>query len=258
MTGPIGPRPDRGPLLKRGLRHPSVQAAIGVLIACYIRAVHRTIRWRRIGWDAVAPLVEDGRPVIAAAWHGRLLMMPMLWPMRPVWHSLISQHRDGTIIARAAASFGVEPVRGSSHRPGRQSKGGGQAFRRMLAILRQGGRIGITPDGPRGPRMRAQLGAVLLARMSGVPILPCCYATGRHRILRSWDRFLLPLPFCRGTAIWGRPLYVPADADSAALEVLRLALEAELNRIAEQADRSCGLEPVAPAEPPAGTDHANP
>ncbi|MFC3226418.1 lysophospholipid acyltransferase family protein [Marinibaculum pumilum] len=230
---------------------------MGRIIAAYIRLVHLTIRWRRVGWAEVAPLVDGGGPVIAAAWHGRLLMMPMLWPMRPVWHSLISQHRDGTIIARAAASFGVQPVRGSSHRPGRQSKGGGQAFRRMLAVLRDGGRIGITPDGPRGPRMRAQMGTILLARMSGAPILPCAYATGRCKVLRSWDRFILPLPFCRGTVIWGRPMTVPNDADPARLEALRRELEAELNRIAADADRACGHEPIAPA-PPAMAGDAHP
>ena len=241
-------------LAKRALRHPAVQSALGRLIALYIRTAHRTIRWRRIGWEEAAPLVQSGAPVIAAAWHGRLLMMPMLWPMQPPWHSLISQHRDGAIIARAAESFGVRTVRGSSHRPGRQSKGGGSAFRRMLAVLRDGGRIGITPDGPRGPRMRAQSGAVLLARMSGAPILPCVYATSRCRILRSWDRFLLPLPFGRGTVIWGRPLRVAADADADALEAARLALELELNRISAEADRSCGLAPVEPAPPPERED----
>lgn len=234
-------------LAKRALRQPLVQAALARLIGLYIRLTYRSIRWRRIGWEGVAPLAEGGQAVIAAAWHGRLLMMPMLWPMRPAWHSLISQHRDGTIIARAAEGFGVRPVRGSSHRPGRQSKGSGSAFRRLLAILRQDGRVAITPDGPRGPRMRAQAGTVLLARLSGAPILPCVYATSNGRILRSWDRFLLPLPFGRGMAIWGQPILVPADADAQALEQARLALEAELNRITAEADRACGRQPVEPA-----------
>jgi len=241
-------------LAKRALRRPVVQAGLARLIGLYIRLTFRTIRWQRIGWEAAAPLAADGQPVIAAAWHGRLLMMPMLWPMQPPWHSLISQHRDGTIIARAAEGFGVRPVRGSSHRPGRQSKGSGSAFRRLLSILRQDGRVAITPDGPRGPRMRAQAGTVLLARLSGAPILPCVYATSHCRILRSWDRFLLPLPFGRGTAIWGTPIRVAADADADALEAARLALERELNRISQEADRSCGLDPILPAAPE--PDHA--
>src|SRR5262249_1086726 len=82
-------------------------------------------------------------------------------------------------------------------------KGGPAALRAMVRQLRQGESVGITPDGPNGPAMRASAGIVGVARLAGVPILPMTYATSRRRILQTWDRFHLPLPFSRGVFLSG-------------------------------------------------------
>ena len=96
---------------------------------------------------------------------------------------LISQHRDGQLIARTVRRFGIASIAGST------SHGGSAALRAILRALKAGQCIGVTPDGPRGPRMRATGGAVDIARLSGVPILPAAFATSRRRVLGSWDRF---------------------------------------------------------------------
>lgn len=153
---------------------------------------------------------------------------------------LISQHRDGELIARTIGHFGLGTVRGSSARPGKQDKGGGGALRAMIRQLSRGEYVGITPDGPRGPNQKVSDGIVTVAQLSGAPILPVSFATTRRVHARSWDRFLIALPFSRGIFVWGTPHYVPRDADADTLEKARLSLARDLNRITAEADAYCG------------------
>jgi lysophospholipid acyltransferase (LPLAT)-like uncharacterized protein len=117
----------------------------------------------------------------------------------------------------------------------------------MLKALKAGEVVGITPDGPRGPRMRASDGIVTVARMAGVPVVPVTYAVARRRVLSTWDRFVLPLPFSAGVFAWGPPIEVPRDLDAAGIETVRRRIETELTGLADAADRMCGCPPVEPA-----------
>jgi len=114
----------------------------------------------------------------------------------------------------------------------------------------------ITPDGPRGPRMRVKPGAIKAAQLSGMPIVAISGAVRWRRILGSWDRFCLALPFSRGLILWDEPLTVPRDADPTELERLRLRLEQRLNRLTAEADRRLGRAAVEPAAAPGAADHA--
>ncbi len=105
----------------------------------------------------------------------------------------------------------------------------------------------MTPDGPRGPRMRAGDGAVTVARLSGAPIIPATYGISRRRVLGTWDRFIFALPFGRGGLLWGDPIHVDRGADADALEAARRQVEDGLNAITAEADRLCGCTPVEPA-----------
>jgi lysophospholipid acyltransferase (LPLAT)-like uncharacterized protein len=228
--------------LGRGLlRSARVRGLLCALIAAYIRLVYRTGRWETAGGERPAGLWDNGQAFILAFWHGRLLMAPMGWRQGASMNMLISGHNDGRVIAEAIAHFGLGTIVGS------KSKGGTGALRAMLRALSAGQNIGVTPDGPRGPAMRASPGIIAAARLARVPILPFSYATSRRRVLGSWDRFHLALPFARGFFIWGEPIMVDPDADAPALEAARLRLEAELNRITAEADRYCGRVPVEPA-----------
>ena len=230
-------------LKKRLLRAPWITGLLCWLIALYIRLVHATSRFETEGAGIPERLWDEGRPFILAFWHGRLLMAPKAWRRGASMNMLISAHGDGRIIADAIRHFGLGTVTGSS------SRGGMGALRAMLKALESGQNIGVTPDGPRGPAMRASAGIIGAARLSGAPILPLSYATSRRRVLGSWDRFHLALPFSRGVFLWGEPVAVPRDADAAAIEAARRTLEDRLNALTEAADRRCGNAPVRPAEP---------
>jgi lysophospholipid acyltransferase (LPLAT)-like uncharacterized protein len=117
----------------------------------------------------------------------------------------------------------------------------------MLKALKAHEYVGITPDGPRGPRMRATDGIVTVARVSGVPIIPCSYSARWRSVLGTWDRFVIPLPFTRGVIVWGEPIHIERDADAAQLNSARLAVEAGLNAVTNQADSAMGVETVEPA-----------
>ncbi len=155
---------------------------------------------------------------------------------------LISGHRDGQLIARTVGYFGIDTIEGSS------SKGGTAALRTMVRFLKLGEYVGITPDGPRGPRMRVGGAIVGMARLSGVPIIPVAYATNKRKILGSWDKFIIAKPFGRGVIVGGEPIEVAGDADEDALEAARLDVENALTAITNEADGLCDVETVAPAE----------
>ena len=220
------------------------------IIAQYIRLVWATGRWEVRNQAVPQAFWAERKPFIMSFWHGRMLVLPALWPQSARIHMLISMHRDGELIANAIGYFGHGTVRGSSPKPGSdRDKGGLAALRTMLKALKAGEYVGITPDGPRGPRMRASDGIVTVAKVSGVPIIPCAFGAKRRWVLGSWDRFIIPLPFTRGVVVWGEPLAIPRDASPAELESARLKVEAALNAVANAADEAMGVDKVEPAPP---------
>jgi lysophospholipid acyltransferase (LPLAT)-like uncharacterized protein len=232
-------------LFKRLLGSPAVRRAAAAAIGGYIRLVHRTGRWTVEHGEVVDRLFAERRPFIVAFWHGRLLMLTCAWRYPTPMNLVISEHRDGRLIADAVAGFGLRTVAGST------TRGGARVFRQIVRLLKEGACIGMTPDGPRGPRMRASPGVIQAARIAGVPIVPLCYGAAPRRVIASWDRFVVPLPFGRGIISWGEPIEVPREADEALQESLRRLLEDRLNAQARGLDERLTCPPIEPApEPP--------
>ncbi len=162
--------------------------------------------------------LERGLPVIYAFWHRYQLLMLFEHRNRGV-PVLVSQSRDGELIAKTLHRFGFETVRGSS------SRGGGSAFLKLVDIVRAGRSVAFTPDGPRGPFRSIQPGVLALAAKTGAPIVPVAWAGSRTKELKSWDRFLVPAPFARYAIVYGDPLFI-AESDPTAEDRLRSALNA--------------------------------
>lgn len=235
--------------LRRFRERPAGRWLLSRLGALAMRGVHATTRWTVIGAEHRDSLLADGVPFIAAFWHGRLFFSPFWVPRGRRTLAVISNNHDGELIAETVARFGVEAVRGSTADPRKRfrNKGGGAAFAAALDALGTGAVVGITPDGPRGPRMHALPGVAGLSMAAQVPVLPVAFSTRRGRVLRGWDRFLVPLPFDRGVLAFGPAIAPPPQGDDGAIEAHRVRIEAALNTVTAEADRRCGRDPVLPA-----------
>ncbi|HUQ19341.1 MAG TPA: lysophospholipid acyltransferase family protein [Gemmatimonadaceae bacterium] len=180
----------------------SAHAAI-TLGGIALQALGRTWRYEVRGSEHLEALRLHGSPFIFSLWHGQLL--PLIWHHRNQRVAiLVSEHRDGEIIARVAQSIGYRLIRGSSTRG---------ADRALLALVRQlkaGAEVAVTPDGPRGPARSYAPGALIAAQRSGAAILPITAHVDNAWHLSSWDRFIIPKPFAKVTVAYGAPVYVEA------------------------------------------------
>ena len=222
------------PSLKAALRAPRTQDAIGRLAGRYLDATMRSTRWQ----TEIEPLVATiaaGQPCIVTFWHECLPTVPALKTLTeaalhrrgknlPGVHVLVSRHRDGQLIGRAVARFGVGLVAGST------SRGGAAGLRSLARVLREGDLICITPDGPRGPRRKAAIGVAQLAALTGAPVICVGAASARAITLKSWDSMRLPLPFARGAMVVSEPFTITRDTAETALPMLEAAMTAMLDR----------------------------
>ena len=209
----------------------------------YIRLLHRTMRIEARGAEALEAARRDPGRFILCFWHSRFVLMPYCYP-GPRIVVLSSNHRDAEALVRILRKFGIEQARGSS------TSGGATGLRQILRKVGEGCDVGLTPDGPRGPRRRVQPGVIAVARFTGLPIIPVTFSAAPSRRFRTWDRTLLPKLFSRGVFIYGDPLVVPRDATSELQEAKRLALEVELDRITDLADDTMAVD-REDARPPA-------
>lgn len=199
-----------------------------------IRAMGFTLRIRRKGLENVARAREKAGNVIFVFWHGRLLPLSYIHRNEGV-NVLVSTHQDGEYISRVIHGLGFQTSRGSSTRRG------SAAVRDLIAVAASGTDVAITPDGPRGPRERCQPGAVYLAKKLGLPVIPVGLCVRPCRRLRTWDRFMIPLPFARGIEVFGEPVtYANAIYTEVSLRNDAKDLEERLKLVNREAEHACG------------------
>jgi lysophospholipid acyltransferase (LPLAT)-like uncharacterized protein len=178
--------------------------------AWVLRAVAMTWRVRYRYDEPLRAARRAGQPVVFTIWHGHILAQ--LWSHRRQGVSvMISEHRDGEIVARMAESLGYRTVRGSS------SRGAVRALASMVREVKAGHDAALTPDGPRGPYHSYAAGALLVSQRTGRPVVPVAAHASRAWVLRSWDRFMIPKPFARVIIAYGE-FVPPPPADARALE----------------------------------------
>lgn len=157
-----------------------------------VRLLGATWRIRLRNDEAVRRLRSAKQPIVFAIWHGELL--PLLYQHRREGVMvLISEHGDGEIIARVATNFGYGTVRGST------SRGAVRALLEMARVIDDGHDLAITPDGPRGPAKSFALGPIIVAQRTGAPVIGVAVTVSRAWRFKSWDRFMVPVPFARVT-----------------------------------------------------------
>lgn len=198
------------------------------LAAILMKILTYTLRVRYEADEPVRDFAASQERFILAFYHRRLVMMPKAYPFRRSTPGgeprgvaiLSSDSKDGERSAATWRWFGIHAVRGTA------GHSGAQALVKMIRAVKDGWDLGITVDGPRGPRQQVKPGVLAVSRKTGAWIVPVCVAYEQAWALRTWDRMLVPRPFSAVVVRYGAPFRVPADSDE---ETYRLRLEAELN-----------------------------
>ena len=190
-----------------------------------IKLIGRTVRWEVEGWEHWEAITNAGQTPIYTFWHNRIFLATYFWQQRRIV-AMTSQSFDGEYIARFIQRFGYGAARGSS------TRGGVGAIVEMVRLMRSGLPTAFTIDGPKGPRCVAKMGAVLLAKKTGHPILPFTITAKKFwTAKKSWDHSQVPKPFTPVRVDIAPPIYVPADADEQILEAKRDELQRSLDAI---------------------------
>jgi len=213
-------------------------AVIPLLAYIIIKFIGWTQRTRYIGVENIKNLFDKQGNAIIAFWHNRIFGIPYnyrrLFGKKKIV-TLSSHSRDGEYSTRIQSWFGGETIRGSS------SRGGTEALKKLIREIQSGKDCAITPDGPRGPKYSIHDGAVAVAKLAKVPIVPVSYDCTRKKVLKSWDNFIVPLPFGRTVFVFGKPIYPVNAGRKLSTDELKVQLKSELTRITDFAEKEIEL-----------------
>ncbi len=212
----------------------------GVLGQGLVGSLCSTVRFERVGLEHVREGRSGGRPVVFLLWHEHQL--PLIYLHRGTGAVvLVSEHADGEYITRVMSRLGYGTVRGSS------TRGGVGGLRGLVRAARAGRDLAITPDGPQGPRRVLKPGALLVAQMENLPIIPVAVGASRAWRLGSWDRFMVPAPLTRINVAYGTPSRVARGSGEAGRAATARELDAKFSEL-------CDSVGEAEAAPPPGPD----
>ena len=197
----------------------------------FIKLIGGTVKFEIEGWENWEAASVEGKVPIYTFWHNRIFLSIYFWQRRRIV-VMTSQSFDGEYIARFVQRFGNGAARGSS------TRGATGAFVEMVRLVRAGCPTAFTIDGPKGPRYVAKMGAVLLAKKTGQPILPFTITAARFwEAKKSWDRSQVPRPFTRARVDIAAPIYVGPDADDGELDKKRDELQRALDEVSRRGEQ---------------------
>lgn len=202
---------------------------LGGLLWGLARLIGLTLRLRVEGWEKVEAHLRTGQGAVLITWHGRTLIPANFMRGKGAW-AMISLSRDGEIQANIFERFGFRIIRGSTGR------GGVRAALEAARCVQGGGVLAFTPDGPRGPSQKVQPGTLLIAQKAGCPIFPAGISAYPRKLLPTWDRYLIPMPFARAAFLFGDPIWVPAEVGKEAFPEIAEHLEQVLNALEARAE----------------------
>ena len=215
---------------KELLRTAFMQKMLAALIAAYIFLLRATSKIQKSGTEHPQKVWDQNKPAIFAFWHGRLLLTPCIIPKGTPASVLISLHKDGRTIAYTAEWFGLNVIAGSS------TRGGAQAVRSMIKATKAGQNILMTPDAPPHKVYTCAKGVAELARLTGLPVIPCAISASHGKQLKTKDRFILPRLFSTFRITYGEPLEIDRKADEAAREEFLTQIEHALLSLTQKED----------------------
>jgi lysophospholipid acyltransferase (LPLAT)-like uncharacterized protein len=220
------------------LRLPLVQWLVAAVMSVVIWTVYFT-SWRKIEGAQYFKQYRK-RAAIFVFWHGRSMMLSPIVRMYGVrGYAVASRSKDGRMMARLQRIFGLKPIYGST------SEGGVSVLRQGVRILRKNNAsVCMSPDGPSGPSLRIQEGALYFAKMSGAPIIPACFSANHHWIQNRWDRYFVALPFSKIKCNIGKPIFIDPKISRADFDTLRAKIEKQMIDQMRRLDASSNVRPI--------------
>ncbi|MGE0173565.1 MAG: lysophospholipid acyltransferase family protein [Oligoflexales bacterium] len=178
-------------------------AVIPRLVVGLQRILLRTMKLKVIGYEHIETLRSRNLLWVLSVWHQNVLYTPIL--NRNIGHGvMVSKSFDGDLISGVVELLGHKGIRGSS------SRGGREALKNIIRHFRSGFPVAITPDGPKGPPEKVKSGIIIAAQTTGAPIVPFYYSCDKNWISeKSWDKHMIPKPFCTMVVAYGKPIVVP-------------------------------------------------
>ena len=202
---------------------------LGRAIYVLARLLYSTLRIRFDHQDRLQPSIGT----IFVTWHGRTIV-PAIHMGGRGYAALISLSRDGEIQNNFFQLLGYKTARGSTGR------GGIRGALQVARSVKEGGVLVMTPDGPRGPTHKVQLGVILMAEKSGAPIIPVGVSADRRWLMKSWDSYMIPKPFARVQFLVGDPILIPPKLTEEDRQRYAVIVEAAINRLEREAERRSG------------------
>lgn len=200
------------------------------LIGVFSRIIHIE------GKEIIDDIIQNKKSVIFSFWHNRIFYAAHFLH-RKVFRKgvhltvLISQSKDGEFIARVVEGWGGTTARGSA------TRGGKEALHQIFAAVKKKSAIATTPDGPRGPIYNFKAGTMVIAQLTGIPIIPVSFAAKPAWVLKSWDGFVIPKFFSKIVVSIGNPIYVPRKLSDDEKEKFLIYLKKEMMDNLEQSEK---------------------
>ena len=213
---------------KKLLKHFIVQQLLAFIAFIYIVFVKITSNIKYENIDSPTKYWENKKPFILAFWHGQLMTFSYTWKINKKLNILASSHSDGRFGASIARYFKVNNIPISSD-------SNNLSLRPIFKILNSNNYIAITPDGPRGPKEKVSEGIIKIAKISKVPIIPVGFGSSKNFCLKSWDSFLITLPFSKCRIVWGDSITIPENLEDKEIATYKKIIEEKINECVKKA-----------------------
>ena len=213
---------------KKLLKHFIVQQLLAFIAFIYIVFVKITSNIKYEIIDSPKKYWQDKKPFILAFWHGQLMTFSYTWKINKKLNILASSHSDGRFGASIARYFKVNNIPISSD-------SNNLSLRPIFKILNSNNYIAITPDGPRGPKEKVSEGIIKIAKISKVPIIPVGFGSSKNFCLKSWDSFLITLPFSKCRIVWGDSITIPENLEDQEIVTYKKIIEEKINECVKKA-----------------------
>ena len=216
---------------KKLLKHFIVQQLLAFIAFIYIVFVKITSNIKYENIDSPTKYWQNKKPFILAFWHGQLMTFSYAWKINKKLNILASSHSDGRFGASIARYFKLNNIPISSD-------GNNLSLRPIFKILNSNNYIAITPDGPRGPKEKVSEGIIKIAKISKVPIIPVGFGSSKNFCLKSWDSFLITLPFSKCRIVWGDSITIPENLEDKEIEIYKKLIEEKINECVKKAKKN--------------------